>query len=585
MWVVQKTYLRHCGLSVILSLLTLIPGCSSGEPRVANSVPSANAPSQPDPSPPNSPPAATLISGVLQWKGDSSGAGWYGNESRLTPQNVNVKQFGKLATFPVDGLTLAQPLFISQLNMGSLGIHDVVIVATEHDSVYAFDPSGPTTPLWHRSFLDNGATPVPDTYGGRTLLGGEIGITGTPVIDPSTGALYLVTMLKTSSGSIEQWLHAIDVRTGNDYGPAVKIQASVSGDGQGSSNGQIAFDPSVQNQRAGLVLRNGQVLIAWGSFSDWGVYHGWIMAYEASTLLQTAVLNLSTQHQDTDSAYGPADYGGGAAIWQSGAAPSIDANGNIYVVAADGSFNANQGGLNYGDSVVRLTLDSSGFHVTDWFTPSNQACLDAADLEIGSGGVALLPPGAVGSIRAGVVLNKEGRLYLLNLDKLGKYNLAGDTQIPQTFMVGGQQCRDGMGDGYAEGSDWNRLYGNASYWNGNLYLAAANDVLRRYTIANGTIVSSPKETSSNVYGLRGGNTVVSSMGTSGAIVWSQEKAASGQAILHAYDATNVATELWNSQMNAGRDGLGGGISFAVPVVFGGHVFVATADGLTVYGQL
>src|ERR1043165_1365430 len=260
------------------------------------------------------PPPGDTISGSLTWKGDVSRSGNYSNETTLTTANVNATSFGKLGSFQMDRLPIAQPLYVTALDMGALGVHNIVIAATEHDSIYAFNADNLTAgPLWTRHYVDtNGLTPLPDKFNGRSTLGGEIGITGTPVIDPSTGALYFVTVL-ANNGVAEQWLRAIDIHNGNDFGPgSMKIVASVAGDGKGSVNGQIAFDPALQDQRAGLAFLNGSVIVPWGSFSDYGVYHGWIMAFDAGTLNLQAVFNPTPQAQPIDDAKGPADHGGGA---------------------------------------------------------------------------------------------------------------------------------------------------------------------------------------------------------------------------------------------------------------------------------
>jgi hypothetical protein len=514
------------------------------------------------------------------WKGGASGSGNYSGESKLTPSNVNATDFGRKADLPGDGNVLAQPLYVPQLDMGAGGVHNVVIFATEHNSVYAYDAdSSSTTPLWVRHYNVNGAISAPDNYGGRTTIGGEIGITGTPVIDGSTKAMYFVTM-QTVGGAIHQYLRAIDVRTGNDFGPGtMEIAASVSGDGRGSENGTIKFDPSIENQRVGLALKNGKVLIAWGSFSDWGTYHGWLMAYDAATLAQSAVFNTANQYQAQDDADGPADHGGGAAIWQAGAIPSIDSAGNIYLVASDGSFNADQGGTNYGDSVLKISFDGSSFKVVDWFTPSNQACINAADLEIGSGGVAL-----VAEKNAGLVVTKEGRLYVVNLGNLGHYS--STSNAAQVIQVGNQSCTPNMGTGFAEGSGWQRMYGNPSYWNGNVYLAPSSAPLQQFAFSGASLGAQAAKKSATIFGMRGGNTVVSSNGTQNAIVWAYNKnAAEGRAELHAYDANDVSHEIWNSGMNVGRDQMGVGVGFGTPVVADGHVFAQHGFAVSVYGLL
>jgi hypothetical protein len=542
------------------------------------------------PSPTPTPDSGTgAFSGVLTWKGGSSRNGLYANETTLTPANVNTSQFGKKGVFHADGLVIAQPLLVSNVDMGAAGKHNVLIVASEHDSIFAFDADNPgAAALWQRSYLDaaNGVTPMPDNFGGRTALGGEIGITGTPVIDPNTGAIYFVTAL-SRNGKAESWLRAVDIKTGKDFGPgSVQITASVPGDGKASVNGQIAFDPSIQNQRPGLALLNGNVLIAFGSFSDFGIYHGWLMAYDATLLKQVAVFNPTPQAQPNDVAGGPADHGGGGSFWGGGAAPAIDSDGSIFVVGADGSNNADTGGHNYGDSVLKLQLTGNAFQVVDWFSPANRDCIDEADLEIGSGGVALLPAEVGNGKNVAAVISKEGRFFILDRASLGHFNAAGDTQIPATFMVGNNTCFFGMGSGFAEGPNWQRLYGNVSYWNGNFYVGAANAPLKQYTFSNGLPNSTPFAQSATSSSLRGMNTVVSANGNSNGVVWAYEKSANGgQAILHAYDATNIGHELWNSNMSGARDALPVGTAFGVPLVVNGKVIAAGDSTVSIFGQL
>ena len=568
--------LIHSFILLLIALFVLSCQGTNQLPPAANQPPPVNPPSDPQ------------LTGVLMWKGDSSESGLYAAETTLTPANVNVNQFGRVASFQADGIVMAQPLLVSALDLGDGATHDVIIVATEHDSVYAIDAGNPGGgPLWERHYVDpaSGVTTMADMFGGRTTLGGEVGITGTPYIDAATGVLYFVTAI-ARNGVPEQWLRALDVRTGKDFGPgSVQITASVPGDGKGSVNGQIAFDPSNQNQRPGLTKVNGAILAGWGSFSDWGVYHGWLMAFDPSTLQQIAVFNPTTQAQSIDSASGPSDYGGGGAFWQGGAAPAVDGDGNIYLNAADGSFNADQGGNNYGDSLLKLKLSGNSFQVVDSFTPSNAACIDLHDLELGSGGVALLPTDFTNGRKLAAAYSKEGRLFLVNTDTLGEFNAGGDNQIPQEFMVGANTCSDAITADVAEGPTWNRLYGNASYWNGNLYAAASNMQLKQYQFQDGLLNPTPVATSPSAYGLRGGNTVVSANGNQNGIVWAYEKSVSGQGILHAYDATSVASELWNSNMGGDRDAMGTGIGFGVPIVFGGRVIVAAANWVEIFGPL
>ena len=246
---------------------------------------------------------------------------------------------------------------------------------------------------------------------------------------------------------------------------------------------------------------------------------------------------------------------------------------------------ADLGGNNYGDTMIKLQFNGSSFHVVDWFTPSNAACIDLHDLELGSGGVALLPTDVTNGRQIAIAYSKEGRLFLVNTDTMGKFNGGGDNQIAQEFMVGQYTCSDTVTADVAEGPGWNRLYGTPAYWNGNVYAGASSVPLQQYHFENGLLNPTPVATSATAYGLRGGNSVVSANGTQNGIVWSYEKSTSGQGILHAYDATNIATELWNSSMNSGRDGLGEGIGFGTPVVAEGRVIVPYDTRVGIFGLL
>lgn len=518
------------------------------------------------------------------WKGAENGAGTYSTETKLTPDLVNVSGFGKLANFSVDGVVMAQPLYFKQLDMGAKGTHDVIFVATENDSVYAFDPADSSgQPLWQRSLLGADEHPGIDNFGGRTALGGTVGITGTPAIDPSGKRLYVVATVQKPDGSAHQWLHSLNLVDGTDAGAGqIEIEASVAGDGRGTVNGQIAFNPLTQNQRAGLLLHDGVLYIAWGSFSDYQPYHGWLMAYDPATLKQLGMLNTTPQYLAADTG---ADHGAGGAIWQAGAALSADSDGYLYAVGSDGSFNIDKGGSDYGDTVMKMKFADGKFQVADWFTPSNQACINSGDIEIGSGGVAILP--TINGQKLAAVISKEGRLFILNRDNLGHYNEAGDSQIPQSFMVGAYECDISLTAAETEGTTWNRLYGNVSYWNGNLYMAMSNGTARQYAFANGGVPSAtPVAESVNAFGSRGGGSVVSSNSNNSAIVWIYEKSGNGgHGILHAYDATNISHELWNSDQNRTRDGMGTGISFGIPVIADGKVIAAHSRSVAVYGPL
>jgi hypothetical protein len=573
----QKKFLQLIHLTIVIISIFSLASCVGvvGAPGSGGNTGGGGTPPPP-------PPPSDTITGSLTWKGDVSRSGNYSSETILTPANISATSFGKLGTFQMDGLAVAQPLYVAGLDMGTLGVHNVVIVATEHDSVYALDADNLAAgPLWARHYLENGVTPLPDDFGGRTTLGGEVGITGTPVIDPSTGALYFVTVL-SRNGTAEQWLRAVDIRDGTDYGPgSVKVEASVAGDGKGTVNGQIPFNPALQDQRAGLAFLNGSVIVPWGSFSDFGVYHGWLMAFDGGTLALQAVFNPTPQAQPIDDALGPADHGGGGSFWQGGAGPAIDTAGNIYLNTADGSFNANQGGNNYGDTMLKLQFNGTAFSIVDHFTPFNQACINISDLEIGAVGVVVMPNSSM--LLSG---SKEGRFYMVDSQAMGGYDSTGDNHIAQEFMIGGHSCdSETPGSGAAEGTGWNRMYGVPSFWNNNMYVQASSLPLKQYQFQNGTFNPTPVAQGPTVSGLRGGNSVVSSNGNQNGIVWVYEKSAPGRGILHAYDAMSVSTELWNSSMNANRDQMGTGIGFLAPLVVNGKAFVTYDFSIAAYGLL
>ena len=351
-------------------------------------------------------------------------------ETILTPANVNPVQFGKIFSRPVDGQLYAQPLYLPSVAIAGKGVHNVVFVATQHDSVYAFDAdsnTGPNEPpLWQVSLANTVAgettASVADVLNCPTIAP-ELGITGTPVIDPSTNTLYVVAMTKRGD-QIFHRLHALDVTSGAERpGSPVLIAASVPGTGDralSSSSTSVKFDAYFYKNRAGLLLLNGVVYTGWTSHCDSRSYHGWIIAYDARSLQQVAVFNTT-----------PNGYQG--SIWMGGAAPAADAEGNIYAISGNGSFDADANGLNLGDSFVKLS--SPSLTVLDYFTPFNQLYLDRADIDLGSSGAVLLPDlaGSLTHQRLLVSAGKEGRIYLLDRDRMGRFNPDGDSQIVQSI--------------------------------------------------------------------------------------------------------------------------------------------------------
>jgi len=484
------------------------------------------------------------------------------NETTLTPANVNQTTFGKLFSYSLDGSAYAQPLYVSNVAIAG-GTHNVVYVATEHDTVYAFDADGAATnPFWSVNFTDaaNGITTVPytDLGGGQGPIIPEVGITGTPVIGPKSGTLYVVAFTKENGNYVHR-LHALDIATGKERpNSPVVIQPSVAGTGTGTSGGQIAFQSLYQLQRPGLLLLNGMVYVAFGSYDDKGPYHGWIVGYDASSLQQVIAWN------DTPN-------GNKGGIWTSGASLSADAAGNIYAIIGNGTFDANNGGPDYGDSVVKLTPNGNTLTVSDYFTPFDQQTLQANDMDLGSTGFTVLPnqPGPVAHL--GVCSAKSGKIYLLNRDNLGKFQAGSDSQIVQSIPTA-------LGSGPNDND-----YSTGTYWQGNVYFIGNGDVVKQFQLSNGQLSVTPFAQGTQQYGYPGANTSVSSNGASGGILWSIE--AGGINILHAYDATDVSKELYNSNQAGARDKFGAAVRFTVPTVINGKVYVAGKTELAAFGLL
>ena len=508
---------------------------------------------------------------VLTYHNDLARTGQYLNETVLTAANVNTNSFGKLFTYPVDGYFYAQPLYMAGVSIPGKGTHNVVFVATEHDSVYAFDADSNqgdnAAPLWHVSFIDPaaGITAMPlSDLGLNDFTVPEIGITGTPVIDPTTGSLFLVAKTKernVGSTSYFQRLHALDLGTGTEkFGGPVDIRASVPGTGPGSDGaGHVAFDPFYEFQRPGLLLQNGVVYIAFASAGDVGPYHGWVIGYDAHTLQQIRAFN------DTPDGYE-------AGIWMSGAAPAADAAGHIYCMTGNGKFDADAGGLDFGDSFLKLTPAGGVLVVTDYFTPYNQALLDANDGDLGSGAPLLLPDSAGSDAHPHLLIGcgKEGIIYLLDRDRMGHYNPTDNSQIVQSVNLAAATLS------------------MPAYFNNWIYYLGINDVLKAFSISNGLMWSFPVSRSNDRFGFPGATPSISANGTDDAIVWviqADAYATGGPAVLRAYNATNLAEALFSSSDVGTRDRLGPAQKFAVPTIANGKVYVGTGFGLSVFGNL
>ena len=543
--------------------------------------------------------AVTNLAGVTTYHNDLARTGANTQEFALTPANVNTSTFGKLFSCAVDGAIYAQPLWIPQLTINGAK-HNVVFVATQHDGVFAFDAdAAPCATLWHFSLLDSahgggtGAaaeTSVPSSppngVVGNSLgdITPEVGITGTPVIDPATNTIYIVTksvIPNSSPLAFFQRLHALDLVTGGEkFGGPLNISATVPGTGDGSSGGIVPFDPGNEHQRSGLALSGGFVYIVWASHEDHGPYHGWVIAYTADLSQQAAVFNTSPN-------------GGLAGIWMSGAAPAFDSSGNIYFSTGNGTFDTSATvppqapSDDFGDSVLRMGPPVAGaLPLADFFTPFNQAILNGNDTDVAAGGVVLLPNLSSGK-QILVQVGKDGTIHILDRSNLGQYcnGCASDTQIVQEIQ--GQV---------------NGMWGTPAYWNGNLYIGGAQDGgsgdnLKAFSFNPAVpqpLSTAPTSLSSYVYTFSGPTPSVSANGTTNGILWALDNGqygppccgspngVSGPSVLHAYDATNLAHELWNGSQGTGNTA-GNAVKFTVPTIANGKIYIGTRGNSTTGG--
>ena len=508
---------------------------------------------------------------VATYHNDNARTGQNTLETVLTPDNVNPAHFGRLYSFPVDGYVYAQPLYIPQVAVPGNGIHNVVIVATQHDSVYAFDADSPTpAPLWRVNFLDPGAgitTLSPSDVNTSDILP-EIGITSTPVIDVASNTVYVVAATK-ESGVFYHRLHALDMTSGAEKfgGPRI-IQASYPGNAQDANDGVLTFSSRFQLQRAALLLSKGKVYVAFASYGDSGLYHGWVIAFDSTTMRQLGAW-VST----------PNGYQGG--IWMSGCGIATDNDGSLYLSVANGPFDAfgEEPGSNLSDSVVKLKPGAHGIALADFFTPFNQANMAKDDLDLGSSGVVVLPDQPGPTPHLALTSGKNGHIYLLNRDILGGYS-AGLRGNPQVVQEVSGQLRQQMG--------------TPAYWNGRLYFGAGisphKDSIKAFALRSGTLSTTAVSQTAAIYHLTRSTVSISANGSGNGIVWVVDSDAyydahQGPAVLHAYDAKNLARELYNSNQHFARDNPGQASKFTVPTVADGKVFVGTANHLSVYGLL
>jgi hypothetical protein len=490
---------------------------------------------------------------VLTQHNDLSRSGADLSEYVLTTSNVNTAQFGKVFTRAVVGQIYAQPLYVNSISISNQ-TRNVVYVCTEHNNVYAFDADNATASnaLWQVNL--GPSVPIADINSCGDLSP-EIGITGTPVIDLVSQTLY-VEAKALNGTNIFHSLHGLDLVTGLEkFGGPVTIQASVAGTGDGGTID--TFNAQHQFNRPGLLLLSNVVYVAFGSHCDWAPYHGWLIGYNATNLQQQVSVFNTTPN------------GSEAAIWSGGMGPAADGNGNIYIMTGNGSFDKNTGGPDLGDAFIKLSTSNNTLTVADWFVPYDQGTLNSDDLDLGSGGPILLPTNLV------VGLGKEGTFYVLDCNRMGHFAASANTNAVQVFAAAPQST--GIGQ-------------SSAYWNGPtnqfFFLWTANTLLTAYAYTGTNLVTTPLATGSTIQGDRAGGTSLSanhSVAGSG-IVWGIEPGSGGT--IHAYDATNVAHELWNSQQNAARDGMGNYVKFCAPTIANGKVYVpTTSNKLVVYGLL
>ena len=553
--------------------------------------------------------AITDLAGVFTYHNDLARDGANTQEYALSPSNVTTTTFGKLFSCDVDGAVYTQPLWVPGVSISGAR-HNVVFVATEHDSLYAFDAdANPCVTYWHVMLIDTNhggsanETPIIWNDVGNCFgdIYPEVGVTGTPVIDPATNTIYVVSSSEAgtngsncsyNSGTYFRRLHALDLATGNEkYNGPASITASVPGVGDGGST--VTFDPQKHHQRSGLALANGTVYIAWAAHEDATPYHGWLFGYDASDLTQAPSVFNTTPN------------GGLGGIWASGGAPAIDAIGDIYITTGNGIFDASSTTVpfnDYGDSILRLhpfsgyTSNGVNLNLEGWFTPWDQDAISNADADVGSGAVILLPDQTTDPTHLLAQIGKgqpspvnQAIVYLIDRDNMGQFNPVNDGQVVQRFPA---TCCG--------------LWGTPAFWNNGLYFAGAWDALKVFAFdpSKGLFNTTPSSQSAHIFAYPTATPSISSQGASNGIAWAIDASlygyaagqacytipvpasCTGPAVLYAYDATNLATEVWNSaQAPNDRDRSGDAVKFVPPTVANGRVYVSTRTEVDVYGLL
>jgi hypothetical protein len=498
---------------------------------------------------------------VVTYHNDVARTGQNLNESILMPSTLSATTFGRIGFFSVDGKVDAQPLYLSSVSTPGNGTRDVLYVATEHDSVYAMDAITGGV-LWRTSLLGSGET-TSDTRSCSQVVP-EIGITATPVIDRSrgpNGVIYVVAMSKSSSGAYFQRLHALDAALGTElFGGPQTVQATFPGTGANSSNGSVIFDPKQYEERAGLLLVNGQIITTWTSHCDIDPYTGWIIAFDAGTLARTSVLNITPN-------------GSRGGIWMAGAGPAADAQGNVYLLDGNGTFDTtlsatgfpNQG--DFGNAFVKIAT-AGGLAVADYFATFDTVSASNADTDLGSGGAMVLPDlvDSTGRTRhLAVGAGKDSHIYVVDRDSMGKWNASSNQNYQDiTGALGGS------------------VFSMPAYFNNTVYYGASGQTLRAFSITSARVSSAPTSQTSVSFGFPGATPSISASGASNGIVWAVQNGS--PAVLHAYDASNLTRELYNSTQAANsRDAFGAGNKFITPTIVNGRVYVGTTNGVAAFG--
>jgi hypothetical protein len=499
---------------------------------------------------------------VLTWHNDAARTGRYLAEATLTPATVNAANFGLKAMWPVDGRVDAQPLYASAVGLPGGSLHNVVIAATEHDSVYAFDADAGTV-LWQRSMLAAGETTGDPLNCGQIVP--EIGITATPAIDRAlgpSGTVFVTSTSKDGSGQYFQRIHALDLATGAERaGSPIAVQATYPGNGPTSANGVVTFDPAAYDERAALLIAGGVLYTAWGSHCDFDPYTGWILSYDEATLARLSVLNVTPN-------------GERGAFWNSGAGPALDAGGSLYLLAGNGTFDTTltasgfPASNDFGNGFLKIAT-SGQLSVSDYFATSDTVAQSNADYDLGSGGAMVLPDqidssGATRHLAIGA--GKDGNMYIVDRDSMGKF----DPTANHAYQV-------------ISGTLGGMVFSTPAYFNGAVYYGAVDAPLQRFVLSAARLAPSAASRSAIAFRFPGTTPSVSANGASGAIVWAVENGS--PAVLHAYDATDLSRELYNSGQNAARDSLGPGNKFITPTVAAGKVLVGTTRSVAVYGLL